>query len=71
VTLTGRLERVHVGMGAWVLTTAGAHRYELLGDLPSAWDGAQVTVSGDVVQGMTSAMVAPEQLRVLDAQLRS
>lgn len=59
--LTGKVERVDVGMGAFVIVTDDGKRYELTGgDRGMKKPGTRIEVDGDVDPGAVSAaMVGP------------
>ena len=59
--LSGKVERVDVGMGAFVIVTDDGQRYELAGgDRGLKKPGQRIEVEGDVDSGAVSAaMVGP------------
>lgn len=55
-TLDGRLIRVDLGTGAWVLEQADGQRFELHGAVPAALEGKRVRVRGRPGSGLSAAM---------------
>ncbi len=61
ITVTGKIERSEIGVGAWALITEGGETYELL-DPPDELlvPQAKVTIVGKVREDiMTIAMIGP------------
>lgn len=55
--ITGRLEFIDLGPGAWQLTTPDGGRVRLVGTIPRSLDGREVVVEGKRLDGAGVAMV--------------
>jgi len=62
--LHGKLRRMDLGAGAWVLETGNGELVALYGDVDAALDGKQVEVRGKTVDGMGFAMVGDRAFEV-------
>lgn len=56
-TFNGKLVRVDMGTGGWVLETKDGDKIALFGDVPVALAGRQVVVAGNEVDGAGFVMV--------------
>ena len=69
MTVVGRLERVDVGMGAWVLVTPDGRRFQLDGAVPDGLTGSNVVATGEQQPSHGFAMLAVDGTLVLTAAL--
>jgi len=68
--LHGKLRRMDVGTGAWVLETSDGELVALYGEVDAALDGKQVEVRGKTVDGMGFAMVGDRSFEVSSVRAR-
>lgn len=71
MTVVGRLERVDMGMGAWVVVTPQGTRLQLAGDVAEGLAGSTVVATGDPQQSQGFAMLGVDGTLVLSAPLRA
>ncbi len=69
MTIQGRLERVDVGMGAWVVITSDGTRMQLDGDVPESLVGSQVVAIGTKQESYGFAMLPVDATLVLTAPI--
>lgn len=62
--VAGRLERLDLGPGAWVLVGDDGRRWALAGDLSRARDGARAQVVGEPVDAVGFGMTGEPTLAV-------
>lgn len=68
--LEGKLRRMDLGTGAWVLETGDGKLVALYGDVPAQLDGKHVEVRGRAVDGMGFAMVGEQAVEVSSVRAR-
>lgn len=64
MTFTGKLVRVDLGAGGWVLETKEGKKIALFGDVPDSLAGSEVVVQGKVVDGASFLMTGDEMVEV-------
>lgn len=69
MTVHGRLERVDIGMGAWVLVTSDGMRLQIDGDVPESLAGIEVVATGSRQESHGFAMLPVNGTLVLTAPL--
>ncbi|MFT6144261.1 MAG: hypothetical protein ACJAZO_003761 [Myxococcota bacterium] len=69
MTIRGRLERIDIGMGAWVVVTAEGARLQLDGEVSESLAGSQVVAVGDKRASHGFAMLPVDGTLVLTAPL--
>jgi len=67
--IVGRLERLDLGAGGYVVTTADGGRVVLHGEVPDGWVGRQVRVSGRRSEGSDFLMAGDPALQVHEVAL--
>ncbi|MEQ1503087.1 MAG: hypothetical protein ABMB14_12695 [Myxococcota bacterium] len=68
MTYRGKLVRVDLGTGGWVLETKSGEKIALYGDVPSALAGRQVHVDGDELDGAGFMMVGDKMVQVSEVR---
>jgi hypothetical protein len=61
---TGRLVRIDLGTGGWVLETRDGKKIALFGDVDAALDGSQVEVQGTKLEGSSFMMTGDTMVQV-------
>jgi len=57
MTITGTLERVDIGMGAWVIRRDDGTRVQVIGPVDDGLAGQRVQVSGTAVNEHSTSML--------------
>jgi hypothetical protein len=65
MTYNGKLKRVDLGTGAWVLETGDGEKITLFGDVPAGLEGRSVEVQGtEIKDGASFVMMGGRMVEV-------
>lgn len=62
MTFNGKLKRVDLGTGGWVLETDDGQRIALFGDIPVALENRNVEVQGRILEGGMSFLMTGDKM---------
>jgi hypothetical protein len=64
MTLHGKLTRVDLGTGGWVLETKEGEKIALFGDVPASLADCRVVVQGKEIEGSSFMMTGDKMVEV-------